>query len=226
LSSESNAVDRPPIDAVLFDMDGLLLDTEADARDMWLAVAAEHGYALSVADYLHVIGTTAAGTAQVLQRVWGPDAPVEAMARIKQARLHAKVQRGDVRAKPGVAALLDALIARGVPFAVGTSTAHDLARQKLDVAGLGGRFEMLIGGDQVAHGKPAPDIFLAAAAALGVDPARCLVLEDSLNGLRAAHAASAPAIMVPDLVLPNDEALALAWRVLPSLDAVRAALFD
>jgi HAD superfamily hydrolase (TIGR01509 family) len=225
LSSEHSVQQRLSFDAVLFDMDGLLLDTESLWRDVWLAVAAEFGYTLPVAEYQQVIGTTPAGTLEILQRALGPDAPVEAMQRVTKLRALEQIERGHVRAKPGVAALVDVLRARVVPYAVATSTAHDLARTKLRAAGIGELFDVLVGGDQVAHGKPAPDIFLLAAATLGVDPTRCLVLEDSLNGLRAARAAGARAIMVPDLLPADDEARSLAWRVMPSLDAVRAALF-
>jgi HAD superfamily hydrolase (TIGR01509 family) len=225
LSSKTQDV-APDIAAVLFDMDGLLLDTEAGSRDLWVRVAAEFGYVLSHEAYAPVIGTNAAGTIAILRRALGSDAPVERMLRVKQERAAAQVIDGDIRAKPGVDALLDTLTARGVTYAVATSTAHAVARSKLSAAGYGSRFATLIGGDQVARGKPAPDLFLAAAQALGIDPARCLALEDSLNGLRAAHAAGMRVIMVPDLIPPDDEARRLAWRVLPTLDAVRQNVFQ
>jgi HAD superfamily hydrolase (TIGR01509 family) len=212
-------------DAVLFDMDGLLLDTERLVRDVWRTVAARNGYVLDDAGYMRAIGTTRADTIGILQTLLGPHAPVEVMAIEKQRAVDAAIDGGQLRAKPGIAALLNALRAQRLVHAVATSTARALALKKLALVGHAQDFPLLVGGDQVARGKPAPDLFLRGAELIDVAPARCLVLEDSLNGLRAASAAGMRVIMVPDLVEPDDEARSLAWQILPSLDAVRTALF-
>lgn len=96
--------------------------------------------------------------------------------------------------------------------------------KKLSAVNLAGRFDAIVGGDEVAHGKPAPDIFLEAARRLHVPPTNCIALEDSENGVRAAHAAGMRVIMVPDLKLPDDDIRALAHRVLPSLHEAQQAL--
>jgi HAD superfamily hydrolase (TIGR01509 family) len=209
------------LQAVLFDMDGLLLDTERLARDIWYAVARERGYELTDAIYLPILGTNVAGTKRVIQDAFGHATPVDAMHREKHHRLEAAIRAGQVPVKPGASALLDTLSARGIRAAVATSTGHALARLKLQVTGLLPRFEALAGGDEVTHGKPAPDVYLLAAARLGVNPARCLALEDSANGVRAARAAGMPVIMVPDLAPATPEMLALATAVMPDLFAVR-----
>lgn len=209
------------LQAVLFDMDGLLLDTERLARDIWYAVAREQGYELTDAIYLPILGTNVAGTKRIIKNAFGETTPVDAMHLEKHRRLEDAIHAGQVPVKPGVVELLDALATRGIRTAVATSTGHALARLKLQATGLLPRFEALAGGDEVAHGKPAPDVYLLAAQRLGVDPARCLALEDSGNGVRAASAAGMPVIMVPDLAPATPELRALAAAVLPDLFAVR-----
>ena len=209
------------LQAVLFDMDGLLLDTERMARDIWFAVARESGYVLNDAIYLPILGTNVAGTKRIIQDAFGPATPVDAMHIEKNVRLEAAVHAGEVPVKPGAVELLETLAARGLRSAVATSTGHALARLKLHVTGLLPRFEAVSGGDEVAHGKPAPDVYLLAAARLGVQPTRCLALEDSANGVRVAHAAGMSVIMVPDLAPATAEMRELALAVLPDLFAVR-----
>ncbi len=209
------------LSAVLFDMDGLLLDTEAISRRLWIAAAAEQGHDILAIGFEQFVGRPAPDCDRIL---------AEQLPALDVARLRAATGAGWERClaeraipvKPGVERLTDALRARGLPYAVATSTRRALALAKLEAAGLAARFPVLVGGDEVARGKPAPDIFLAAAQRLGVEPGRCLVLEDSPAGMRAAHAAGCRAIMIPDLV-PCPEP---AWTVAASLDAVLALLAD
>jgi HAD superfamily hydrolase (TIGR01509 family) len=126
--------------------------------------------------------------------------------------------------KPGLVELLELLRARDVPRAVATSTAGRLARHKLEQAGVGGYFEVIVGGDEVAHGKPAPDIFLAAADRLRQQPTRCAVLEDSGPGIRAAYDAGMVPILIPDGRPPAEETRRLAAFVVESLAAVTPIL--
>ena len=126
--------------------------------------------------------------------------------------------------KPGLDDILDLLDERGVAAAVATSTRRERARAKLDRVGLLHRFAALVGGDDVARGKPAPDIFLAAAERLGVAAGDCIVLEDSEPGIIAAAAAGMTPVMVPDLHPPSAELLLLEPLVLASLSAVAAHL--
>lgn len=125
--------------------------------------------------------------------------------------------------------LLDLLDAHGIARAVATSTQRERAARKLERNGLLPRFDALVGGDDVQQGKPAPDIFLAAARALGVAPARCLVLEDSNAGARAGLAAEMAVVLVPDLLEPDAAVIALGAHCQPSLLEVADqlhALFD
>jgi HAD superfamily hydrolase (TIGR01509 family) len=210
--------------AVIFDMDGLMLDTESLARKAWFQTMREFGYPLTDDIYLQVLGTTGARTRRIFQEAFGDDIPVEAMYAHKQALLDQAIEAGQVVVKPGLMPLLDQLEAWRTPKAVGSSTAKALVLKKLGAVGLAKRFDAIVGGDEVAHGKPAPDIFLDASRRLDVTPAGCVVLEDSDNGVRAAHAAAMRVIMVPDLKPPADDVIPLAHRIVPTLLDATAVL--
>lgn len=204
--------------AVIFDMDGLMLDTETLAREAWFNTMRTFGIDLTDAVYLQVLGTTGAHTREIFKQAYGADIPIDAMYEHKQQHIDEAIAQGRITAKPGLIALLDYLDAHNIPKAVGSSTVRALVLKKMDAAGVLPRFEVIVGGDEVQHGKPAPDIFLRCAELMGVPPARCIVLEDSDNGARAAHAAGMKCIIVPDLKLPADDVLPLADAVVGSLN--------
>jgi HAD superfamily hydrolase (TIGR01509 family) len=120
--------------------------------------------------------------------------------------------------------LVDFLKEKSISFAVATSTARKLTIPKLQLTNLLSTFNIIIAGDEIENGKPAPDIFLAAARALNVAAEKCVVLEDSSYGIRAAHAAKMIPIMVPDLAQPTDEIRALTHAVVPSLHEAREVI--
>lgn len=210
--------------AVIFDMDGLMLDTETLAREAWFNTMHTYGIGLTDAVYLQVLGTTGARTRQIFQEAYGQDIPIDAMYEHKQQYIDDAIAQGHIAAKPGLIALLDYLDANHIPKAVGSSTSRALVLKKLEVAGVHDRFKVIVGGDEVQHGKPAPDIFLRCAEMLKIPPANCVVLEDSDNGVRAAHAAGMKCIMVPDLKPPADDVLPLADAVVRSLNEVIEAI--
>lgn len=216
--------DSRRIEAVLFDMDGLMLDTEVLAREAWYEAMRAWGYELSDDIYLKVLGTTAERTRQIFREAYGDDIPINEMYARKQASVDRAIEAGRVTVKPGLLPLLDRLEAWRLPRAVASSTLRKLVLRKLGAVGLVERFDAIVGGDEVAHGKPAPDTFIEAARRLGVVTQRCVVLEDSDNGIRAAHAAGAVPIMVPDLKPPDPDARALAWRVVASLAEAEAII--
>jgi HAD superfamily hydrolase (TIGR01509 family) len=205
------------LSAVIFDMDGLMLDTERLAREAWYRTMREWGYDLAEETYLSVIGTTAARTRQVFREALGDDIPIEDMYAHKQRYVDQAIEQNRIPIKPGLIELLDQLDAWQMPRAVASSTARAMVLRKLGVTNLVHRFDVLVGGDEVTHGKPAPDIPLEAARRLGISPSECVVLEDSDNGVRAAHAAGMLTIMAPDLKPPSDEVRQLTYRVVPSL---------
>jgi len=190
-----------PFDAVIFDLDGLMLDTESIARICWQNAGRDLGYEVSDELFLSFVGRTAADSSRVMQEKWGKDFPLDVFR--KQITLHWNnhIAVNSIPLKAGLIELLDFLDSVSIRKAIATSTYREGARSKLGE--LESRFEAVITGDQVLHGKPAPDIFLLAAKTLGFATNRCLILEDSHNGLAAAQAAGIYAIMVPDLLAPH-----------------------
>lgn len=201
-----------------------MIDTERMAQRAWQRAGAEFSFTLPDELYLQAVGRTAKATEALFRAGLGADFPFEAVYARKQHYLYTAIEEEGIPTKPGLAELLDLVDQQGIAKAVATSTARALAIKKLTAARLRHRFDTMVCGDEVAQGKPAPDIFLAAAAELGVAPAHCLVLEDSSAGIQAAHAAGMRAVWVPDLIQPSPAITPLAFCVLGDLHQVCALL--
>lgn len=212
----------PGVGAVVFDMDGLMFDTERLAREAWRAAMADHGYALHDDVYLDVVGRTAREARAIFVAALGPDLPIDDIAAAAARRLR-DLLLPVPPLKPGLVALLDGIGDLHLPAAVASSTAHAEVERRLVAAGLRRRFAAVASGDEVARGKPAPDLFLLAGRRLGVAPDRCLVLEDSEAGVGAATAAGMRPVMVPDLAEPAP-AVRESAVVVASLSDVLAVL--
>jgi HAD superfamily hydrolase (TIGR01509 family) len=210
--------------AVIFDMDGLMLDTERIA--MITCRRAAEGFGDVIADeiYLQGIGRTVEDTRRIFCGVLGADFPFNEIRSRRLAYTYGEeyVHRYGLPKKPGLIEVLELLQGCSVPKAVATSTRREDACDRLRTAELFHCFDAIVGGDEVVHGKPAPDLFLLAAERLKITPTECIVLEDSDAGIRAARAAGMTPILVPDLKAPSDEVKALAYRIYPSLHEVRA----
>lgn len=209
-----------PIDAVLCDMDGLLLDTEAAHIKAMTATVAELGLDVPEGLFLRVVGVDRVHARAIIDGATAPDFPID----LFYADSDLRFAESAIAKRPGVDALLSALDALGLRRAVVTSTARDKAHARLAAAGILTAFDTIVTVDDVLNPKPAPDPYLLAAERLGARPAHCLALEDSHNGVRAAAAAGCRTIMVPDLLPPTDETHALVAATMPSLDAVAALL--
>jgi beta-phosphoglucomutase family hydrolase len=212
------------LSAVIFDMDGLMLDTEPLSRTAWGQVLADQGYTFSEALGQQMLGRTIDDVTVMLRQALGADLPVETLTQRKRAHVCQQIDQHGVALKPGLTELLDWLKAQAIAHAVGSSAIRSDVMFKLTRAGLADRFDAIVTGDQVKAGKPAPDIFLAAAREMRVSPAECVVLEDAEAGIQAAHAAGMLPLMVPDLQPPSPESLALAHRVFPSLHEAKTFL--
>ena len=221
--AEVGAIARLP-QAVIFDMDGLLLDTEPLAARAWDEAAAAVGTTFDPAMARAMIGRNFRDGSAMLRAASAPGYPADAILSRWHTTYDAIVERDGLALKPGVFELIEWLEARGIVRAVATSTRRERAQAKLARTALLPRFAILVGGDEVARGKPAPDIHLEAARRLGAAPDRCLVLEDSEPGIRGALAAGMVPVMVPDLLPATDELLAQGVVVHESLHGVAEAL--
>lgn len=203
-------------DAVLFDMDGLLLDSERVYFDTYFEVAQEYGVTVTRAQFIELVGLTKPGSMQVLTRHFGDarfaDQFYERWGQVAHDRI-----RHAPAVKPGVRDLLDHI--SDLPKAVVTSSHSTHARSVLTKAGLMGHFGALIGGDMVPRPKPDPAPYLMGAEALGVPIMRCAAFEDSATGIRAAVSSGARAVQVPDLVPVDDTIRALGHVVATDLIA-------
>jgi HAD superfamily hydrolase (TIGR01509 family) len=198
----SRAISWP--DAVIFDMDGLMLDTEPLYRRSWQDAAQAMEREISDELYATFIGRGTDDCMRMLGAHFGPEFMLsEFLQRSRAAWRECVTQRG-IPHKPGLLELLEFFDAHALPRAVATSTKRENALFCLGE--LAARFHAIATGDEVQNGKPAPDIFLLAASRLGVAPATCLVLEDSDAGARAARAAGMNVVVVPDLLPPSPHA--------------------
>ena len=203
--------------AAIFDMDGLLIDSERAISAAWIAGARELGFDLEMADFMRVIGTAAQQSTAMLIEIMGSEEAMRATA----AKAHALLpQAGGAPVFPlktGALPLLEALRDAGIPCGVASSSSVDEIRHRLGHVDVLKYFRCITGGDEVTHGKPDPALYLLAAARLDVAPEDCIAFEDSENGARAAQAAGVRVVIVPDLKQPPADVAARAHGVMGSL---------
>jgi HAD superfamily hydrolase (TIGR01509 family) len=205
--------------AVIFDMDGLMFDTERIARQGWQQAMLEQGYRMNDELYEQLVGRTIPDVRTILLGSFGSQFPLDQIYTRRQAYYQDYLLKNGVPIKPGLTRLLQLLKRHRIPLAVASSTPRAFGLKKLALAGLEDNFKASIFGDEVESGKPSPQIFLGAADRLKIPPQRCIVLEDSEAGIQAAHRAGMLPIMIPDAKYPSPDIQTLAYRVLPSLEA-------
>ena len=209
------------IKAIIFDKDGTLHDTEKVYEQAWMLAAAE----LNVPDMETTIRDCTGTTIPWIAAYWAekyPTIPFEEYLPRRQFHYFRLLEQG-VPVKEGAYEVLDYLKAHGYGIGMSTSTPWDTVKEHLERTGMLSYFDTVVTGDMIQNGKPAPDIYLLAAERLGVDPADCIGVEDSLNGVRAVAAAGMRAVMIPDLIPPTAEVEDLLWRrvdTLPELISV------
>ena len=207
------------VQAVIFDMDGVIFDSERLVIECWEVVAAKHNIPDIVEICMRVQGNNREETGKRFREKYGKDFPYETYKKEVTALFLDRYGEGQLPMKPGVVEILKELRRNNIPLALASSTRSDIVKLEMAEANLLPYFDAVLGGDMVPHSKPEPDIFLAAAAALQVEPKCCYVLEDSHNGIRAAYRAGMHPIMVPDMQKPTEEIRGIAEAVAENLPA-------
>lgn len=206
--------------AVVFDMDGLLLDSERKSQEVLLKAAQLLDAPLTPELAIKLVGRNATSGHAYLTELFKDPVLVETFLRTTGDLYEAEFENGRIPLKSGVNELLDTLDELRIPRAIATSTKRHIAIRKLTKVNVLTRFDYIVGGDEVANGKPAPDIYLKACSFLGAPPNDCLACEDSAFGIEAAYTAGLKAILIPDLLTPTERMIGHAWKVLPSLHEV------
>ncbi len=208
------------LEAVIFDMDGVLIDSEVLYQKAAMDAAKALGFPMSAEVQLQTVGLAADTTEILLREIMGEEFPFEEYNTNLRQVLATQLMT-HVPVKPGVRELLTLLNELEIPTAVATSTGHEAAHHHLNRADLSPHFAAIVTRDDVDNGKPHPEPYLTAAEWLEVEPENCLALEDSHNGVRAAHGAGMQTIMVPDLLVATEEMRALTIAIMDDLHLVR-----
>lgn len=208
------------IEALVFDMDGLLFDSERVVQRSWNITGEEMGYGKIGEHIYHTLGMNLKSRTEYFKKVYGPDFPMDKFSVETRRNFYKIADEEGVPLKRGALALLQYAKAKGYKTAIATSSRRDYATRQLAAGGIKEYFDGFVYGDMVTNSKPDPEIYLKACEQIGVSPENALALEDAPNGIRAAHAAGLRPIMVPDLVRPTDEIKAMTYLVLESLKDV------
>lgn len=213
-------------DAVVFDMDGVIFDSEKAVMDCWIVLAEKYGIKDITTPYFDCIGVNAARTKEIMLEAYGEDFPYDRYAQETSAMYHEKYDGGRLPMKKGVLTILSFLKENNKKIALASSTKRQTVEAQLRDAGILSFFDAVVTGDMVTKSKPEPDIFLAACEKISTPPEKAYAIEDSYNGIRAAYKGRLRPIMVPDLLPADDEMRSLSEAVLESLDDAAAYLGD
>ena len=208
------------IQAVVFDMDGVIFDSERCCLNIWEEIAGENGLDDIETIFRRCIGTTVPKTKEILINAYGKDFDPDAYMAESSRRFHERYDHGKLPMLPFAEEILSYLKGTGVKVGLASSTKEATVRMQLTEAGLIKYFDRITCGDMLKKSKPEPDIYLKACSELKVDPSAAIAIEDSYNGIRSAHATGMIAVMVPDLVAPDDEMRALSDRIFDDLGEV------
>ena len=208
---------KRPIRGILFDMDGLVLDSEVLYTRFWREAAESFGYPMTVEQSLGMRSLGKALGQPYLESLFGPGIDYTTLRNKRIELMDAYVALHGIASKPGIYELLDFLEANGIAAAITSSSPMEYIRKHLADANLLHRFQKLCSGHEVPNGKPAPDIYLLGAKELGLNPQECLALEDSPTGILAAYRAGCLPVMIPDLDQPGEDTKKLLYAKADSL---------
>lgn len=195
------------INAVLFDMDGVIFDTERVYLEHWIQVFEKYGYEMKKEVYVSVMGTGRQNVMKTFKEIYGEDLPIIEMYKEKDALLIQAIEEGKVPMKPGAKEILKFLKENKIKAALATSAKRNRMDMQLKMGNIENEFDAIICGDDITNSKPDPEIFLKAAQKISVAPENCAVVEDSPSGIKAAHRAEMMALHVEDLKKADEEIL-------------------
>lgn len=212
------------LEAVIFDMDGVIFDSEALVLKTWKQVADKYGIPDIEKTCRECLGTNHEATKNIFKKHYGEDFPYDTYKKEMAELFHQQAAGGNLEKKPGIHELLEYLRSIKIKTGLASSTREEVVRRELSEGGLLSYFDEIVCGDMVKRSKPAPDIYLEACRRLMVKPECCYGIEDSYNGIRALKSAGIHPLMVPDLAEPTEEMEMLSECILPSLHEVKAYL--
>lgn len=213
-------------EAVVFDMDGVIFDSEKKVVECWQVLADKYGFTGIEEACRACLGTTKEKSKEIMLQRYGEDFPYETYSAEASKLFHERYDGGRLPKKTGIEKILQALSQEGKKIALASSTRRQTVESQLREAGLIGYFDKIICGDMVEKSKPEPDIYIRACKELGVLPEQAYAIEDSYNGIRSAYRAGMRPIMVPDMVPPDEEMKKLACMIKEDLSQVCRAIIE
>ncbi len=208
--------------AVIFDMDGVLIDTEKHYNIAWCEAAHMAGYDGFTREHALMLRSCDAKVAEKMMKgIFGEDFDYFAVRNIRRRLVAERLEKYGLEEKPGIHEILFFLHEKGIKAAVATATPIELTLEHLKKIGVKDEFDKIVSAKQVEHGKPAPDVYLYACEQIGEKPCDCIAVEDSPNGIKSAYAAGCKPVMVPDLTPPDDEIKPLLYGVASRLDEIK-----
>lgn len=203
--------------AVIFDMDGVLIDTEKHYNAAWCQAATEAGFPFTREHALLLRSCEAKEGEKLMQGIFGSAFDYYAIRERRRELVRERLAQYGLEKKPGVEETLRFLRAKGIKTAVATATALDITKSHLTTIGVCDLFDSIVSAKNVAHGKPEPDVYLYACEQIGERPQDCMAVEDSPNGIMAAYRAGLRTVMVPDLTQPDEELTKYLYACVNSL---------
>ena len=206
---------------VVFDMDGVLFDTERLCMDSWVQVAKQWGIHDMEEVFPLCIGLNANDTKALVMNHYGQDFAFDAYRKEASQWFWDYVEEKGLPVKTGVREILTFLQEAGYKIGLASSTKYESVIHHLETTGIREYFSVIVTGNMVEHSKPQPDIYLLACEKLGVTPEEAYAIEDSPNGIRAAHRAGMKPVMVPDMIKPDEEMKELSYQIFENLIEVK-----